>query len=48
MVRSRYYSEDPPQGDGWLYLVTGKNLNGEGPLGPLDAVPFRINDDQCP
>jgi hypothetical protein len=36
----------PPLDDAFLYLVTGRNLAGEGPLG--SAAPIRINDSQCP
>ncbi|MGH9868011.1 MAG: FG-GAP-like repeat-containing protein [Candidatus Polarisedimenticolia bacterium] len=38
----------PPTGDGWFYLVTSRNLLGEGPLGPPGLVPPRVNDLQCP
>jgi hypothetical protein len=38
----------PPLGDGYFYLVTSRNLTGEGPLGTLGAAPPRINDGQCP
>ncbi len=38
----------PPPGDGWFYLVTSRNLLGEGPLGPPGQVPPRVNDLQCP
>jgi hypothetical protein len=33
---------------GFYYLVTGNNLQGEGPLGPAGATPPRTNDAQCP
>jgi hypothetical protein len=40
---------DPvPTGDGFIYLVTGTNLHGEGPIGSSDNDPVRINDAQCP
>ncbi|HXV75038.1 MAG TPA: integrin alpha, partial [Candidatus Polarisedimenticolaceae bacterium] len=39
-------SQTPSPGEGYLYLVSGRNLSGEGPLGPLPAA--RINDGQCP
>ncbi len=38
----------PPPSDGYIYLVTGKNLTGEGPLGPAGVQPIRFNDSQCP
>ena len=38
----------PPAADAYVYLVTGINLNGEGPIGPASAVPQRVNDAQCP
>jgi Tol biopolymer transport system component len=41
-------SQSPPAGDGFYYLVTGRNLEGEGPLGPAGALPPRVNDAQCP
>jgi Big-like domain-containing protein/ASPIC/UnbV protein/FG-GAP repeat protein/VCBS repeat protein/thrombospondin type 3 repeat protein len=36
----------PPVDDGFFYLVTGRNLTGEGPLG--DGAPDRLLDAQCP
>jgi hypothetical protein len=39
---------NPPLGDGWFYHVTARNGQGEGPLGPVGAVPARVNDLQCP
>jgi len=36
----------PPLGEGFIYLVTAENFNGEGPMGP--GNPGRENDDQCP
>ncbi len=41
-------SQSPPPNDGFYYLVTGTNLEGEGPLGPPGAMPPRIHDGQCP
>jgi hypothetical protein len=38
----------PAINDGFYYLVTGENGSGEGPLGPLDALPPRVHDAQCP
>jgi hypothetical protein len=38
----------PPAGDGYLYIVSGKNLTGEGPIAPDGATPPRVNDLQCP
>ena len=38
----------PPVDGIFYYLVTGRNLLGEGPLGPPGLVPPRINDSQCP
>ena len=38
----------PPLGDAFVYLPTGKNLTGEGPLGPLGVSPPRIQDAPCP
>lgn len=38
----------PPAGNAWFYLVTARNLQGEGPLGPAGHVPHLINDLQCP
>jgi hypothetical protein len=38
----------PGPGSIAYYLVTGRNLLGEGPLGPPASVPPRINDSQCP
>jgi hypothetical protein len=38
----------PPVGGGFYYLVTGRNLTGEGPLAPPGAARPRINDSQCP
>ncbi len=35
-------------GDLMLYLVTAKNLFGEGPLGPPNDAPSRVNDAACP
>jgi hypothetical protein len=32
----------------FLYLITGENLLGEGPLGPANATPPRIHDNPCP
>ena len=39
---------DPPPGEGFFYLVTAENLNGEGPLGTLGGAIPRINDQPCP
>jgi hypothetical protein len=36
----------PPAGDGYFYLVTGRNLTGEGLLG--SGTPSPILDSQCP
>ncbi len=42
-------AEPPPAvGDAFVYLVTAKNFQGEGPLGPPGAQPPRTNDAQCP
>ena len=41
-------STDPPADGGFYYLVTPVNFNGEGLLGPRDALPPRTNDEQCP
>jgi len=41
-------SSSLPVGGAFYYLVTGRSLAGEGPLGPFDAAPPRINDSQCP
>jgi Tol biopolymer transport system component len=41
-------ADQPPSGDGFAYLVTARNLTGEGPLGALNAIPRRIHDAQCP
>jgi hypothetical protein len=38
----------PPGIDGFTYLVTAENINGEGPLGPEGHTPARLNDQQCP
>ncbi len=38
----------PAAGDLMLYLVTAKNLFGEGPLGPPNDAPSRVNDAACP
>jgi hypothetical protein len=38
----------PVLGSVFYYLVTAKNLVGEGPLGPAGVTPARINDLQCP
>jgi hypothetical protein len=38
----------PGVGTVLYYLVTGRNLLGEGPLGPPGSEPPRINDLQCP
>ncbi len=38
----------PAPGTIYFYLVTGRNLTGEGPLGPPGAVPPRVNNAQCP
>ncbi len=39
---------DPAPGAAHGFLVTGRSLFGEGPLGPLGAAPPRVNDAQCP
>jgi hypothetical protein len=39
-------SAAPPAGSTWFYLVTARNLLGEGALGPAQVS--RINDEQCP
>jgi hypothetical protein len=38
----------PGPGTTYFYLVTGRNLTGEGPLEPSGGVPPRVNDAQCP
>ncbi|HET6372621.1 MAG TPA: integrin alpha, partial [Candidatus Polarisedimenticolia bacterium] len=38
----------PAPGSIYFYLVTGRNLTGEGPLGPAESDPPLINDSQCP
>jgi hypothetical protein len=38
----------PPPNDAYAYLVTGINLDGEGPIEPAGAAPQRLNDAQCP
>jgi hypothetical protein len=38
----------PPLGDGFFYLVTGRNVAGEGTLGAPDVAQARIHDAQCP
>ncbi len=38
----------PPSGGAFYYLVTGRNLTGEGPLAALGSMPPQINDSQCP
>jgi Tol biopolymer transport system component len=38
----------PPPGEGYVYLVTGTNENGEGIVGPLGDVPRRVHDGHCP
>jgi len=39
---------DDPGAAVFVYLVTGRNGIGEGPLGTLGATPTRINDGPCP
>ena len=38
----------PVSRDGYTYLISGNNVNGEGPLGPVNADPLRVHDAQCP
>ena len=38
----------PPAGTGWLYVVTGSNTAGEGPMGTTSAGPTRPNYSACP
>jgi hypothetical protein len=38
----------PPMGEAFIYIATGVNVTGEGPLGPPDQSPARVNDAQCP
>jgi hypothetical protein len=38
----------PAANNAYFWLVTARNAQGEGQLGPAGLVPERINDAPCP